>query len=53
MDLSHGIPVSIHLETYVTQEGETEEHVFNEPGTIVELNDTIVKSMKKNTRIIQ
>ena len=41
MDLSHGIPVSIHLETYVTQEGETEEHVFNEPGTIVELNDTL------------
>lgn len=41
MDLTRGIPVNIHLETYVTQEGETEEHVFDELGSLVELNDTL------------
>lgn len=41
MDLSRGIPVTIHLQTYVTQEGQTEEHVFDEPGSVVELNDTL------------
>ncbi|MFD1486061.1 DUF1934 domain-containing protein [Lacticaseibacillus baoqingensis] len=41
MDLSRGIPVTIHLETYVTQDDQSEEHVFDETGSLVELNDTL------------
>lgn len=41
MDLSHGVPVQVHLETFVTQEAETENHVFDEPGTVVQMGDTL------------
>lgn len=41
MDLSRGIPVKIHLETYVTQDDETENHVFDEPGTLVQMGETL------------
>ncbi|KRO17280.1 DUF1934 domain-containing protein [Lacticaseibacillus saniviri] len=41
MDLSSGIPIQIHLETYVTQEGETEQHLFDEPGTLVQMGDNL------------
>lgn len=41
MDLTHGIPITLHLETYVTQENETEKHQFDEPGTLVQLGDTL------------
>lgn len=41
MDLGRGLPVTIHLETFVTQEGETENHVFDEPGIVVEVGDTL------------
>ncbi len=39
--MTHGVPISIHLETFVTQDGDTEHHVFDEPGTLVQLNDTL------------
>ncbi|KRK70427.1 DUF1934 domain-containing protein [Lacticaseibacillus nasuensis] len=41
MDLAHGIPITLHLETYVTQDDGTEKHVFDEPGTLVQLGDTL------------
>ncbi len=41
MDLAHGVDVKVHLETFVTQEGETERHVFDEPGTVVQMGDTL------------
>ncbi|WP_179394237.1 DUF1934 domain-containing protein [Lacticaseibacillus absianus] len=41
MDLAHGVSIQIHLETYVEQEGTTEKHVFDEPGTLVQVGDTL------------
>lgn len=41
MDLTQGVSVQIHLETYVTQEGETEKHVFDQPGTLIQIGDTL------------
>ncbi|KRM71269.1 DUF1934 domain-containing protein [Lacticaseibacillus brantae] len=41
MDQTQGIPVQIHLETFVTQEGETEQNIFDEPGTVVQLGDAL------------
>lgn len=41
MDLTHGIPITIHLETYVSQDDNDEKHVFDEPGTLVQLGDTL------------
>ncbi|HAJ53849.1 MAG TPA: DUF1934 domain-containing protein, partial [Lactobacillus sp.] len=37
MDLSQGVPIQIHLETFVTQGDDTETHVFDEPGTLVQM----------------
>lgn len=47
MDLTQGLPVSIHLETYVTQDGETASHVFDEPGTAVQIGDTLYLRYKE------
>ncbi|WP_262314985.1 YwiB family protein [Lacticaseibacillus parakribbianus] len=41
MDLTHGIAITLHLETFVEQDGETEKHVFDEPGTLVAMGGTL------------
>jgi len=41
MDQTQGIPVQIHLETFVTQDEETEQNIFDEPGTVVQLGDSL------------
>ncbi|WP_225046609.1 DUF1934 domain-containing protein [Lacticaseibacillus kribbianus] len=41
MDLTHGVPITLHLETFVEQDGATEKHVFDEPGTLVAMGGTL------------
>lgn len=40
MDISHGVPVQVHVETWVDQDGEKEHHRFDEPGQVVQMGDT-------------
>ncbi|WP_155287077.1 DUF1934 domain-containing protein [Lacticaseibacillus zhaodongensis] len=40
MDMSRGVPVQVHVETWVDQDGEKEHHQFDEPGQVVQLGDT-------------
>ncbi|MDR0921097.1 MAG: DUF1934 domain-containing protein [Lactobacillales bacterium] len=47
MELKNGIPVKIHLETKVRQDGETSAFVFNEPGQMVTVNGTIYLRYKE------
>ncbi|MCD2255969.1 DUF1934 domain-containing protein [Lactobacillus sp. CC-MHH1034] len=41
MDLTSAIPIEIHLQTKVAQEGETTQHVFDEPGQLVQIGETL------------
>lgn len=41
MDLTNAMPIQIHLETIVTQAGDTTKHVFDEPGQLVQIGDTL------------
>ena len=41
MDLSQGVPIQIHLETFVTQGEDNETHVFDEPGTWVQMGNAL------------
>lgn len=41
MDLTNATPIEIHLETLVKQEGDTTKHVFDEPGQLVQMGDTL------------
>nr|WP_263848869.1 DUF1934 domain-containing protein [Lacticaseibacillus thailandensis] len=39
--MTRGVPVQIHLETWVNQDGNNEHHEFNEPGQLVQMGDTL------------
>ncbi|MCH4172419.1 MAG: DUF1934 domain-containing protein [Lactobacillus sp.] len=41
MDLKSAIPIEIHLQTKVHQAGETMQHVFDEPGQLVQIGETL------------
>ncbi|MDN6639153.1 MAG: DUF1934 domain-containing protein [Tetragenococcus sp.] len=41
MDLSKGVPVSIHLKTEVNQDGEQEEFLFDIKGQVIRMNNTL------------
>ncbi|WDF83100.1 DUF1934 domain-containing protein [Lacticaseibacillus pabuli] len=41
MDLSHGIPVRVQMETWVSQDEHQEHHQFDEPGQLVKLGDAL------------
>lgn len=41
MDLTKGLPISIHLKTEVRQNNEFEEFLFDLPGQIVKIGDTL------------
>ena len=49
MDLSKGLPVSIHLETEVDQGGEHTQFIFDLMGQIVTIGDTIYIRYKETT----
>lgn len=49
MDLSKGLPVSIHLETEVDQSGEHTQFIFDLMGQIVTIGDTIYIRYKETT----
>lgn len=41
MDLTKGVPVSIHLRTEVQQDNETQEFLFDLPGQVIKIGDTL------------
>lgn len=41
MDLTNATPIEIHLQTIVDQEGDTTKHVFDEPGQLIQMGDTL------------
>lgn len=40
-DLNNGIPIEIHLETFIEQEGEQSHMVFDEPGQVFQMGRSI------------
>ena len=52
MDLSQGVPIQIHLETFVTQGEDNETHVFDEPGTLVQMGNAYTFVTKKLTKML-
>lgn len=49
MDMTRGVPVQIHLETWVNQDGNNEHHEFNEPGQLVQMGDTLYVRYREQT----
>ncbi|ANK60249.1 MULTISPECIES: DUF1934 domain-containing protein [Loigolactobacillus] len=49
MDLSTGLPIAIHLETFVTQDDEETQHVFDEAGQLVKMGQTLYIRYKETS----
>lgn len=49
MDISTGLPIAIHLETVVTQDGEATQHVFDEQGQLVQMGQTLYIRYKETS----
>lgn len=54
MDLTQGLPISIHLETKVKQQSETADFLFDLTGKIVKIGDTLYiryKEIQEGTQL--
>ncbi|KRN27893.1 hypothetical protein IV38_GL001732 [Lactobacillus selangorensis] len=49
MAMTTGTPIAIHLETHVTQNGETEKHVFDEKGQLVQIGQSLYIRYKETS----
>lgn len=53
MDLTHGLPISIHLETKVMQHGETADFLYDLTGQIIKMGDILYiryKEIQEDTK---
>jgi len=49
MDLSTSLPIMIHLETVVQQEGDSTQHIFDEPGQLVQVGRALYIRYKETS----